>query len=158
MSVYLSHVSAFSTRNTETLPWLSSFRADSRFAPSQWETTLLCNDVSHWLGTRLEWTLSYVELFLKLNTPPCRSVFLWPGDFIVYRPRVEINAISVQYFLFIIIERDTLQTVYKWRGWACMHMLYKYISNIYLCGHTCVNVMVANVRAPVWRQATGLDA
>ena len=29
-------------------------RADSRFVPSQWETALLCNDVSHWLGTILE--------------------------------------------------------------------------------------------------------
>ena len=29
-------------------------RADSRFAPSQWETALLCNKVSHWLGTSLE--------------------------------------------------------------------------------------------------------
>ena len=29
-------------------------RADSRFAPSQWETALLCNGVSHWLGTSLE--------------------------------------------------------------------------------------------------------
>ena len=29
-------------------------KADSRFAPSQWETALLCNDVSHWLGTNLE--------------------------------------------------------------------------------------------------------
>ena len=29
-------------------------RADSRFAPSQWETALLCNDVSHWLGANLE--------------------------------------------------------------------------------------------------------
>ena len=29
-------------------------RADSRFASSQWETALLCNDVSHWLGTSLE--------------------------------------------------------------------------------------------------------
>ena len=28
-------------------------RADSRFAPSQWETTLLCNDVYHWLGASL---------------------------------------------------------------------------------------------------------
>ena len=25
-------------------------RSESRFAPSQWETALLCNDVSHWLG------------------------------------------------------------------------------------------------------------
>ena len=29
-------------------------RPDSRFAPSQWETALLCNDVSHWLGASLE--------------------------------------------------------------------------------------------------------
>ena len=29
-------------------------RADSRFAPSQWETSLLCNAVSHWLGANLE--------------------------------------------------------------------------------------------------------
>ena len=30
-------------------------RADSRLAPSQWETALLCNGVSHWLGACLEW-------------------------------------------------------------------------------------------------------
>ena len=30
------------------------YRADSRFAPSQWETALLCNDVSHWLGARID--------------------------------------------------------------------------------------------------------
>ena len=29
-------------------------RADSSFASSQWETALLCNDVSHWLGANLE--------------------------------------------------------------------------------------------------------
>ena len=29
-------------------------RADSRFAPSQWEMALLCNDVSHWSGASLE--------------------------------------------------------------------------------------------------------
>ena len=29
-------------------------RSDSRFAPSQWETVLLCNDVSHWLGASLD--------------------------------------------------------------------------------------------------------
>ena len=29
-------------------------RADPRFAPNQWETALLCNDVSHWLGANLE--------------------------------------------------------------------------------------------------------
>ena len=32
----------------------TGFRADIRFASSQWETALLCNDVSHWLGVNLE--------------------------------------------------------------------------------------------------------
>ena len=35
-------------------------RADSRFAPGQWETALLCNDVSHWLGANLESALVHV--------------------------------------------------------------------------------------------------
>ena len=34
--------------------WHIHDRADSRFALSQWEMTLLCNHVSHWLGTNLE--------------------------------------------------------------------------------------------------------
>ena len=33
---------------------LCAIRADFRFAPSQWEAALLCNDVSHWLGAILE--------------------------------------------------------------------------------------------------------
>ena len=37
------------------------FRADSRFAPSQWETALLCNAVSHWLGTSLESALKFTQ-------------------------------------------------------------------------------------------------
>ena len=35
-------------------------RADSRFAPSQWETALPCNNVSHWPGANLESALSEV--------------------------------------------------------------------------------------------------
>ena len=37
-------------------------RADSRFAPSQWETALLCNDVSHWLGANLESALLVLKV------------------------------------------------------------------------------------------------
>ena len=33
---------------------------DTRLAPSQWETALLCNDVSHWLGTSLDLALTQV--------------------------------------------------------------------------------------------------
>ena len=31
---------------------------DYRFAPSQWETALFCNDVSHWMGASLESALA----------------------------------------------------------------------------------------------------
>ena len=35
-------------------------RADFRFVPRQWETVLLCNDVSHWLSAGLESALDLV--------------------------------------------------------------------------------------------------
>ena len=38
----------------------------SRFAPSQWETALLCNDVSHWLGASLESALLAYLYFIPL--------------------------------------------------------------------------------------------
>ena len=53
-----------------------SSRSDSRFVSSQWETALLCNDVSHWLGTSLESALithtlcgPATALNLSKNTP-----------------------------------------------------------------------------------------
>ena len=56
-------------------------RADPRFVPNQWETVLLCNDVSHWLGASLESALIYLSRamsgklphavcgYIKLHTP-----------------------------------------------------------------------------------------
>ena len=41
-------------------------RAYSRFAPSQWETVLLCNDVSHWLGATLESALLYPTTYIRV--------------------------------------------------------------------------------------------
>ena len=32
-------------------------RDQSRYAPSPWETSLHCNDVPHWLGAYLDWSL-----------------------------------------------------------------------------------------------------
>ena len=42
-------------------------RSDSRFAPSQWETSFQSNDVSHWLGANLESVLH------ALTTSICRN-------------------------------------------------------------------------------------
>ena len=41
-------------------------RADSRFAPSQWETALLCKDVSHWLGASQETALRVLSECYKV--------------------------------------------------------------------------------------------
>ena len=52
-------------------------QADSRFAPSQWETALHCNDVSHWLGASLESVrclYGIANRHPKLAIPGC---FLW---------------------------------------------------------------------------------
>ena len=46
----------------------SNSRADSRFVPSQWETSLQSNAVSHWPGANLE---SALELYIIL------SIHLW---------------------------------------------------------------------------------
>ena len=55
-------------------------RADSRFAPSQWETALLCNDISHWLGANLESVLDTWYQAIA-NKPPlniqCGCTIIW---------------------------------------------------------------------------------
>ena len=41
-------------RSTGVMQSCTKSVADSRFTPSQWETSSLCNDVSHWLSANLE--------------------------------------------------------------------------------------------------------
>ena len=57
-------------------------RADSRFAPSQWEMALLCNEGSHWLGTNLKsalynywweaWMMQSMKTSIHLGTKEVR--------------------------------------------------------------------------------------
>ena len=59
------------------LPQCSSVHFD--YAPSQWETTLLCNVVSHWLGAYTDWSLlrhsqSKPILLTCRDLPHCSSV------------------------------------------------------------------------------------
>ena len=53
-------------------------RADSRFAPNQWETVLLCKDASHWLGATLESTL-IMHLWTEVKSIESHipGVFCW---------------------------------------------------------------------------------
>ena len=54
------------------------YRADSRFTPSQWETSLQSNAISHWLCTNLESALDYIDccnLYLYMLTRLSQSHF-----------------------------------------------------------------------------------
>ena len=71
--------------------------ADSRFVPSQWETSLQSNGVSHWLGANLESALMHA------CTPTCKqdafaclmisNVSMYPGFYTKGRPLVKSNLI-----------------------------------------------------------------
>ena len=52
----LSHLSSMYTY---------TYRDQSRYARSQWEASLQCNNVSHWLGAYLDWSLHiHLKIFL----------------------------------------------------------------------------------------------
>ena len=53
------------------------FQADSRFAPSLWEKSLLCNDVSHWWGVSLESDLMLWLLFLVMAILSEKAISWW---------------------------------------------------------------------------------
>ena len=46
---------------------LMIYKEQSRYAPSQWETPLKCNDVSHWLSAYLDWSLDLMPMFAKCH-------------------------------------------------------------------------------------------
>ena len=56
-------------RIASTVRTAGDFRANSRFAPNQCETVLLCNDVCHWLGASLESALNFIRLSCIAPTP-----------------------------------------------------------------------------------------
>ena len=47
--------------------------AHSRFAPSQWESALLCNNISHWLGASLESALTLIWIWHYISEEPQQS-------------------------------------------------------------------------------------
>ena len=97
-------------------------RADSRFAPNQWETALLCNDASHWLGASLESarihiSISDVLLLQKLDViPPC-SFHIHYNDVIMSEMAFQSPASRlIQQFIQAQI-RENIKTLRHWPLW-----------------------------------------
>ena len=63
-------------RSLEIHSWC---RADSRLAPSQWETSLQSNAISHWLGANLESAMPFSLLFLVFRGLPWGSLVYQPN-------------------------------------------------------------------------------
>ena len=60
-----------------------TYRVDSRFVPSQWETSLRSKAISHWLGVKLEqpWHMGFLSVCIAHNcyhaSPPFLLLTLW---------------------------------------------------------------------------------
>ena len=65
--------------------WIHVIRADSWSVPSQWETALLGNDVSHWLGASLE---SVLVKFYPWNL----GLLHWHQGAIMRMPQIQWNS------------------------------------------------------------------
>ena len=65
-------ISSTNYRAKNTVMMAKNPRVDSSFAPSQWETALLCNDVSHWLGASLE-----SSLWVNITPFDKSGIILW---------------------------------------------------------------------------------
>ena len=70
--------------NQHQISFMHILRERFVYAPSQWETTLQCNVVSHWLGAYTEWSL-YANLHPPLVTvlfsdPHMKGIWPWLVD------------------------------------------------------------------------------
>ena len=84
----------------------------SRFASSQWETALLCNDVFHWLGSNLESALHCEHIHIDLCSFLYKDVFHWLGANL----ESALNHVLIHFdlmFISLIICGDTTQ-ICKW--------------------------------------------
>ena len=76
-------------------------RADFRFVPSQWETTLFCNDVSYWLGASLKSALMKpatsqgMFLVISWNTTPKAADVMMPTLSSMVAPDVVVMTTSI---------------------------------------------------------------
>ena len=53
---------------TSFYPKFIMSRDQSTCVPNQWQTLLHCNDISHWLGAYLDWSLHHKKIFFSLMT------------------------------------------------------------------------------------------
>ena len=107
--------------------------ADSGFAPSHWETALLCNDVSHWLGANLKPVLWHIwhdiQTFSNIITFPW--VCAWGGCTVIFHDDVIKWNHFPRYWPFVRgVHRLLVNSPHKgqWRGALMFSLICAWIS------------------------------
>ena len=88
-------------------------RDQSRYAPSQSETSLQCNDVSHWLGAHLDWSLCAIIMWSTFFT---KSSQVAPHSLLV-RVRYGVSLLNLFWILFLLQSHCSSVSVYAIQGW-----------------------------------------
>ena len=86
------------------------------YVSNQWEVTLQCNVVSHWLGTLEEWSLG------------------------IHNPRRHISHRYAGKLLGPISQRVNELVIQILKNWWCL-----YLKIMFCLGHNCANVMTAEL-------------
>ena len=96
--------------------WSFAISADSRFAPSQWETSLQSNAISHWLCANLESALTIYTYIWVLDR------YVWPLPMwkILYQNRKSHPLISTMGFPIFILNQPQ---IHNDLGENCCHLL-----------------------------------
>ena len=110
----VNSTSGFTYLATERLVgmWNNIYRADSKLAPSQWETSLQSNAVSYWLGTNWELALIYVKYSPPIHFRYINGLVQHCNNYISNALKINTLEVlqsgtkpSISYIYFLILER-----------------------------------------------------
>ena len=90
------------------------FRADSWFAPSQWETSLQSNTVCHWLGANLESAPDFVLFMIAMN------IYLWHKFWRHFHK--DISEFSISGTWYCHINRIIMVQILSWPGFIVLFL------------------------------------
>ena len=113
--------------------WLQNIhRADSRFVPSQWETSLLCNHVSHWLGANLESALHCAPDSHLCPLPCSQATLCWWWSF-----RSLLNRDNIRYNTYVNLDSHSVSMY-----WGTQHILAFFAWGILECSNNSYSPLI----------------
>ena len=142
--------------------FLLIFRADSRFVPSQWETVLPCNNVSHWLGASLEIRISPdfdSSIMPEISLRACQ-IICWIKDALICMWKYLTDS-NLSYGISIVnvLETPQYSSLEISYCYLVYHVMWNIFSKCFLFlkenDHDFSCYRAINLQAPLWEEASG---